>query len=64
MLWPHVDGVDVVLVLTEWQQFRELKPSEVGRAVRVLKVLDGRNCLDRTAWESAGWNLKRLGGAR
>ncbi|MEE2032526.1 UDP-glucose dehydrogenase family protein [Rhodococcus chondri] len=54
-------GADVVLVLTEWPEFRELDPGEVGRAVRLREVLDGRNCLDRTAWESAGWRYQRLG---
>jgi UDPglucose 6-dehydrogenase len=54
-------GADVVLLLTEWRQFRDLDPEFVGTLVARRNVLDGRNALDRAAWEKAGWSFRALG---
>lgn len=54
---------DVVLVLTEWPEFRELDPASLGDSVGERVVLDGRNCLDRDVWEAARWRYVRLGTA-
>lgn len=52
---------DVVLVLTEWQEFRDLDPATAGRVVRDRLILDGRNCLDPEKWRAAGWRYRGLG---
>ena len=52
---------DAVLVLTEWQDYRALDPTEFGRVVKQKRVLDGRNALDREAWVAAGWTYRALG---
>ncbi|WP_343929095.1 UDP-glucose/GDP-mannose dehydrogenase family protein [Tsukamurella strandjordii] len=49
------EGADVVLVLTEWTQFRELDPAAVGAVVRRRSLLDGRNCMPAEQWRAAGW---------
>ncbi|MFV2145771.1 UDP-glucose dehydrogenase family protein [Isoptericola sp. G70] len=54
-------GADVVLLLTEWRQFRDLDPVRVGELVAGRTVLDGRQALDRAAWEAAGWRYRALG---
>ena len=54
-------GVDVVLILTEWQQFVGLDPGELGTLVRSRSVIDGRNCLDPRAWREAGWKYRGIG---
>ena len=54
-------GADAVLVLTEWREFRELDPERVGELVARRVVLDGRNALDREAWQAAGWSYRALG---
>lgn len=54
-------GADVVLVATEWTQFRELDPAELNGLVRGRVVIDGRNCLDPDRWRSAGWNYRGYG---
>lgn len=54
-------GADVVLVLTEWQEFRKLQPSDLDGVVRCRSVIDGRNCLDPFTWRSAGWTYRGLG---
>ena len=54
-------GADVTLVLTEWRQFRELEPADIDPVVRQRNILDGRNCLDREKWRTAGWMYRGVG---
>ncbi|MCW2762919.1 MAG: ugd [Marmoricola sp.] len=54
-------GAELVLVLTEWKEYRELDPVRVGQIVRDRRVLDGRNCLDPEKWRAAGWSYRALG---
>ncbi|PYE20193.1 UDPglucose 6-dehydrogenase [Williamsia limnetica] len=54
-------SADVVLVLTEWQEFIRLDPKQLSETVRSRKVIDGRNCLDFDRWRAAGWNCRSLG---
>ncbi|OZC34048.1 UDP-glucose dehydrogenase family protein [Gordonia polyisoprenivorans] len=46
---------DVVLILTEWPEFRELHPEEIESVVRNKAIIDGRLCLDSQRWLSKGW---------
>jgi UDPglucose 6-dehydrogenase len=55
---------DVVLVLTEWAEFRALDPHALGRVVRRRRVIDGRLVLDQDAWADAGWEVRALGRGR
>ena len=54
-------GADVTLVLTEWRQFRELEPADLDPVVRQRSIIDGRNCLDREKWRTAGWVYRGVG---
>ena len=54
-------GADVTLVLTEWKQFRELEPADLDPVVRQRSIIDGRNCLDREKWRTAGWVYRGVG---
>jgi UDPglucose 6-dehydrogenase len=56
-----VTGADAVLLLTEWQQYRDLDPQALGSLVRHRAIVDGRNCLDREAWRAAGWDYRAPG---
>ncbi len=56
-------GADVVLVLTEWREFQDLDPEELGKIVREKKILDGRNCLNPVYWRSNGWMYRGFGRA-
>ncbi|MFJ6697453.1 UDP-glucose dehydrogenase family protein [Streptomyces sp. NPDC091272] len=56
-----VRGADVVLHLTEWREFRELDPAELGGAVAHRLILDGRNALDPAKWREAGWTFRAMG---
>lgn len=46
---------DVVLVLTEWAEFTNLDPSDIGPVVRNRRIIDGRLCLSRAKWQQSGW---------
>jgi UDPglucose 6-dehydrogenase len=54
-------GAHLVLVLTEWAQFREVDPRLLGEVVAVPAIVDGRNCLDPAEWRAAGWTYRALG---
>jgi UDPglucose 6-dehydrogenase len=54
-------GAHVVLVLTEWDEFRELDPERLGAIVARRAVVDGRNCLDPARWAAAGWAYRGPG---
>jgi UDPglucose 6-dehydrogenase len=54
-------NADVVVVVTEWREFRELDPLNVLRVVSRASIIDGRNCLDPVAWRAAGWTYRGMG---
>ncbi|MGV8877340.1 MAG: UDP-glucose dehydrogenase family protein [Rhodoglobus sp.] len=54
-------GADVVLVLTEWPEYRRIDPHQLGSVVAVRAILDGRNCLNPAKWREAGWTYRALG---
>ncbi len=56
-----VRDADLVLVLTEWSEFRDLDPTAVAALVARPVVVDGRNCLDRDAWTAAGFTVRGMG---
>ncbi len=56
-------GCDIVLVLTEWEEFAGIDPVSLGEVVRRRRVLDGRLVLDPDKWLAAGWELRALGRA-
>jgi UDPglucose 6-dehydrogenase len=56
-----VAGADVTLLLTEWEEFREADPEELGKAVAQRNIVDGRNALDADRWRAAAWTYRALG---
>lgn len=54
-------GADVVLILTEWDEFRQLAPEDLDNVVRTRKMIDGRNCMVPSVWRDAGWQYRSLG---
>jgi len=56
-----LEGAELVILLTEWKQYRELDPAVVASSVETPRVIDGRNVLDPAAWRSAGWDYRALG---
>ncbi|WP_029291608.1 UDP-glucose/GDP-mannose dehydrogenase family protein [Cellulomonas sp. HZM] len=52
---------DVVLLATEWDDYRSIDPAALGAVVAHKRILDGRNVLDPAAWRAAGWTYRALG---
>ncbi|MFI0367161.1 UDP-glucose dehydrogenase family protein [Actinomadura sp. 1N219] len=51
----------VVLLLTEWAEFRDMDPFALAEVVAERNIVDGRNALDPERWRAAGWNYRALG---
>jgi UDPglucose 6-dehydrogenase len=56
-----VTGADAVVLVTEWDEFRELDWSEVAARMAGTLVLDGRNALDAGAIGAAGLTYEGIG---
>ena len=56
-----VDGAEVVVVLTEWDEFDGLDPLKVASLMTGTQVVDARNLLDRGAWQHAGFTHQGIG---
>ncbi len=54
-------GAQLVILGTEWKQYREIDPVELGKVVATKTVIDGRNVLDVAKWQGAGWRVIALG---
>jgi UDPglucose 6-dehydrogenase len=56
-----LNRADVLLLLTEWREYRDLDPFEAATLVSEPRILDGRNALDASKWRAAGWTYRGLG---
>ncbi|WP_433374936.1 UDP-glucose dehydrogenase family protein [Actinoplanes sp. CA-142083] len=56
-----VSGVALVVIATEWAEFRNADPTLLGELVAARRVIDGRNCLDPAQWARAGWTYRGMG---
>lgn len=60
-LTATVEGADLVMLLTEWPQFRTMDPVGIGAIVRARNIVDGRMVIDPIRWRAAGWTYRGLG---
>ena len=70
-VYPHMDyrsdlddavtGSDLLILGTEWREYRDLDPASLIDKVRNAVIIDGRNVLDPHLWRSAGWTYRALG---
>lgn len=56
-----LEGADLIIHGTEWNDYRELDPVAVAKVVNTRHVIDGRNVLDPQAWRDAGFTYRALG---
>ncbi|MFJ4230301.1 UDP-glucose dehydrogenase family protein [Cellulosimicrobium cellulans] len=54
-------GADVVVLATEWDEYRALDPDDLAGVVRAPRLVDARNAVDRGRWRAAGWDVRALG---
>lgn len=57
-----VNDADLILVLTDHREFKELNPLTLIPANKI--VFDTKNCLERSAWEEAGYEFHLLGDSK
>ena len=56
-----LEGADLVVLVTEWNEYRHMDPAFAGARVKRKVVIDGRNCLDAVGWRADGWEYHGLG---
>ncbi|MGX1703289.1 UDP-glucose dehydrogenase family protein [Microbacterium sp. NPDC055357] len=56
-----VRGADVVVLVTEWDEYRYLDPEVVRPLVATPNIVDARNAYDPARWRAAGWTYRGLG---
>ena len=54
-------GQELVILGTEWLEYRAIDPKAFGDLVANKLIIDGRNVLDVAAWQAADWRLIALG---
>jgi UDPglucose 6-dehydrogenase len=52
---------DLLMVLTEWAEFRSADPVSIADVIGAARVVDGRLVLDGDKWQAAGWEYHGLG---
>lgn len=56
-----VADADLILLLTEWDEFRSLSPDTLAVLTPARKIVDARNVLIADQWTAAGWDFAALG---
>lgn len=56
-----LEGAELTLHLTEWQEYRQLDPTHLSTLVTSPCILDARNALDIDHWRAAGWTVRAMG---
>lgn len=54
-------GVDLVVLATEWDEYRMIDPLVLRAYVRMPRLLDTRNVIDLDNWRNAGWMVHAFG---
>jgi UDPglucose 6-dehydrogenase len=54
-------GADLIVHLTDWEEYRLIDPGALGAVVAQRRVIDTRAALDEQRWRSAGWSFYALG---
>lgn len=54
-------GAELVILVTEWREYRQLDPARTAELVATRMIIDGRNVLDPAAWRSGGWRYWGMG---
>ena len=52
---------DIAVLVTEWPEFVQLDPHNVGDLMKHKRIVDARNVLDASAWRAAGFHYSSMG---
>ncbi|WP_331741282.1 UDP-glucose/GDP-mannose dehydrogenase family protein (plasmid) [Streptomyces sp. NBC_00963] len=56
-----LDGADVIVLATEWPEYRQADPQALGNRPATPLLVDCRTTLDPEPWRAAGWTVHQLG---
>jgi UDPglucose 6-dehydrogenase len=59
--YAAAEGAHVLVVLTEWDDYRWLDSAKVAASMASRAVVDARNLLDRSEWRRAGFTYDGIG---
>jgi len=54
-------NTDLIVLATEWDEYRTIDPHALLSIVRAPRLLDARNAVDHDFWSDAGWQVYALG---
>jgi UDPglucose 6-dehydrogenase len=54
-------NTDLIVLATEWDEYRNIDPRSLLSVVREPRLLDARNAVDYDFWSEAGWHVYALG---
>ena len=57
----QLTDAELVILATEWDEFKQLDPEHAGTLVAEKTLIDARNVLPADVWQAGGWDLKALG---
>jgi UDPglucose 6-dehydrogenase len=60
-MYEVFEGVDLVIILTEWNEFRELDFSVIKNKMKTPNIIDGRNLYDPSQMKAKGFNYVGIG---
>ncbi|MCG7255295.1 UDP-glucose/GDP-mannose dehydrogenase family protein [Corynebacterium hadale] len=58
-----LNGAELVILATEWNEFKQMEPKWAAQLVDKQLLIDGRNVVDVDTWRDAGWQIRALGRA-
>ena len=54
-------GADALVLVTEWNEFRQLNMARVNRLMRRPVIVDGRNIYEPAAMRNLGFTYRGIG---
>ncbi|WP_371325795.1 UDP-glucose/GDP-mannose dehydrogenase family protein [Candidatus Aquiluna sp. UB-MaderosW2red] len=54
-------NADLLILGTEWKEYKDVDPQKIAELVATKTVIDGRNVLNVAKWQSAGFKVIALG---
>lgn len=59
-----LQDASAILILTDHKVFKDMDPEEIKSQMKNHIIIDTKNCIDRTKWEAAGFNVYLLGDSK
>lgn len=56
-----LNSSDVLIILTEWEHFKKLKPKEIKKLMKSYNIFDGRNIFEPKKMKKMGFNYYSIG---